>query len=107
MPAPLLIPIAAGATAGITGFIIRALTIFFLVKGVFVVARMMVMLGLAFGIYKWVIEPLVAQAMSTWTGLPGDFKTWLSAFGIIEVVSIMLSAYGLWAAKKLFLQRRG
>lgn len=104
MPLP-LIAVGAGAMAGVTGLIVRALTIFFVAKGAMSVIRIFAMLGIAWGTYQWVIEPLIAEATSRWNGLPADLKTWIGAFGIDVVVSIMLSAYALWGVKKLFLQK--
>lgn len=103
-------PVLAGA-AGV-GFwamlqwaIRRALLWFFIAKGAAVIARLFGALGLAVFTYQFVIEPAVQMVDANVANLPPQLGEWLSALGIFEVMSIIVSGYVLLAAKRVFLGR--
>lgn len=89
-----------GAAAGILA---RVLTWFFLAKGAAIVIRIIVTLGLAFFTYEWVLTPAITMVDQNVNGLPPQMNEWLRALGIFEVISIIVSAYLLWAGKRIFL----
>lgn len=103
MPLPAL-ALPALAAGGLSSIIVKSLTVFFLAKGPAVVIRIFSMLGIAYAAYNFVLQPLISQATSSWQGVPASLKQWIGAFGIDMVASIMISAYGIWALKKLVLQ---
>lgn len=102
-----LAPVAAGAAGGaLAQILVRVLTWVLLAKGAAVVARTMGMLGIAWFTYEWILEPAINMADTHWNAMPEGMRVWLQALGIMEVASIVVSAYLLWGAKKLFLGRR-
>lgn len=101
MPLPAFL--AGGALAGI---LIRALLWFFLAKGAAIVTRIMVTLGLAWATYEFVLDPIVTAIDNNVAALPSDLAVWARAFGFFEVISILISAEVIAAAKRVFLTRR-
>lgn len=89
-----------GAAAGVLG---RVLLWFFLAKGAAIVVRIIATLGLAFFTYEMVLTPAISMIDSSVNGLPPQLNEWLSALGIFEVFSIIVSAYLLLAGKRIFL----
>lgn len=94
-------------SAGLSALLGRLLTWFFMTQLASAVVRMFAMLGIAFATNEWLIGPLVEHVTSAWGAIPAELAVWLSALGINEVVSIMLSAYGILGIKQIFLSRTG
>lgn len=94
-------------SAGFSALLGRILTWFFMTQLASVVVRMFATLGIAFATNEWLIEPLVDHVTNAWGAIPPELALWLSALGINEVVSIMLSAYGILGVKQIFLSRTG
>lgn len=106
MAIPLIAVGAGAAGSALSALVVRILTWFFLAKGAAVVARTFATLGVAWFTYQWIIDPAINMADDAWGSMPAELQTWLRALGIMECASIIVSAYVLWAAKKLFLGRR-
>lgn len=102
-----LIPAGAAIMWGATiaGLLKRVLLWVLIAKGAAVVARTMGVLGIAWFTYEWILDPAINLADGYWSALDADLVAWLRAFGVMEVASIIVSAYVLWGAKKLFLGR--
>lgn len=100
------LPIAAVGLGALLGpALATALRWFFLSYGVATVTRLFVGLGIAWGTYEWILEPAIDLAQSHWAGMPADLVMWLRYLGVMEVASIIVSAYMLWGVKKLFLSK--
>lgn len=102
---PAIPALAGGAALG--AIIQRILVWVLLAKGAAIVARTMGILGIAWFTYEYILEPAINLADTYWAAMPGDLVVWLQAFGVMECASIIVSAYVLWGAKKLFLGKRG
>lgn len=92
-----------GGVAG--GLLARILLWFFLAKGAAIVVRIIATLGLAFFTYEWVLTPVITMVDTNVNGLSPEFNEWMRALGIFEVMSIIVSAYLLLAAKRIFVGR--
>lgn len=107
-----LIPIVLGATgrvavgATLAAVLQRVFLGVLLLKGASIVARTMGVLGLGFLVYEWVLSPALTLADQYWGAMPQQLVAWLRAFGIMEVASIIVSAYAIWAMKRVVLGRR-
>jgi hypothetical protein len=87
--------------AGLGGFmdwLVRAKTALW-------VGKVMSALGLGFVAQKFLYDPLIAQAATYWTAIPAAAAAWVHAFGIDQGVSLVLSAYGIRGASKIFMRR--
>ncbi len=62
-------------------------------------------IGLGFVAQKLVWDPLIEQARQAWVALPVDIAEWIHAFGIDQGISILLSAYGIRGASRIFVRR--
>lgn len=89
--------------APLIALLVRALTVMLAVKGVLFVVRIMGLLGIAFATNEYVLEPLLAQAEAAWNGVPQDIVQWCRAFGVTEVVSMIVTAYTISGAQRVFL----
>jgi hypothetical protein len=94
--------LAAGGIAMVAAQVLRW---FFFAYGAAVVTRIFVTLGIAWGTYEFILQPAISAADSYWGALPGDLTVWLRALGLMEVASIIISAYLLWGLKRLFLRK--
>ena len=63
-------------------------------------------LGIGFGSYYLVLQPLLDWAITKWQSMPGDLASWLHALGIDVAISIILSAYGFKNTAGLILRKR-
>lgn len=63
-------------------------------------------LGIGFGSYYLVLQPLLDWAIAKWQSMPGDLASWLHALGIDVAISIILSAYGFKNTAGLILRKR-
>ena len=96
MPAPILLaPLAAA--------LIRGLMVMISMKAVLWVVKVMGLLGIAFATNEYVVEPLLDLVVAQWNALPPEITQWLRAFGVTEVASMMVSAYTIVAAQRVFL----
>lgn len=100
---PLPVFLAGGALAGI---LTRVLLWFFLAKGAAIVTRIFVTLGLAWATYEYVLDPVINLITTNVNGLPPELAVWVRAFGVFEVISILISAEVIATAKRVFLSKR-
>lgn len=78
----------------------------FLTKAASWVTRTFVGLGVGFGSYALILQPLLDWATAKWMAMPGDIAGWLHAIGIDVAVSILLSAFGFKGTERLIFRRR-
>jgi hypothetical protein len=62
-------------------------------------------LGLGFVAQQYIYEPLIEQAVQAWNLVPAQLAAWVSALGIDVGVSLVLSAYGIRGASRIFMRR--
>lgn len=84
--------------AGFGDWIVRAKT------GLWV-GKVMSALGLGFVAQELIYEPLIEQAQMYWSAIPAGAAAWVHALGIDQGVSLVLSAYGIKGASKIFLRK--
>lgn len=89
--------------APLVALLVKALTIMLAVKGVLFVIRIMGLLGIAFATNELVLEPLIASIETSWGAMPAQITQWMKAFGVTEVASLMVTAYTIAAAQRVFL----
>ena len=70
------------------------------------VTKAFVALGIGFGSYALILQPILDWAISKWQSMPGDIASWLQALGIDVAISIILSAYGFKNTTALILRKR-
>lgn len=86
--------------APLIALLMRALSWLFLTKaGIWCVA-ILGTLGLGLATNEMVIEPLVDQATTAWGALPPEVAVWAKALGVLEFVSLVISAHLVYAATK-------
>lgn len=68
--------------------------------------RLLSAVGLGFAAQKFIYDPLIDYAQQAWNSLPAMVGAWVHALGIDTGVSIILSAYGIKGAERIFIQRR-
>ncbi|WP_407469606.1 DUF2523 family protein [Xanthomonas campestris pv. raphani] len=51
-------------------------------------------------------NPIIEYAQNAWSAVPAGIAAWVHALGIDAGVSIILSAYGIRGAERMFIQRR-
>lgn len=68
--------------------------------------RLLSAVGLGFAAQKFIYDPLITEAQQAWSSVPAIIGAWVNALGIPTGVSIILSAYGIKGAERIFLQRR-
>ena len=78
----------------------------FITKAYRWVIRTFLGLGIGFGSYALILQPILEWAITKWQAMPANIAAWLHALGIDVAVSIILSAYGLKGTERLFLRRR-
>lgn len=98
-------PVIAGGAAVLGPIIAQALRWFFLAYGAATVTRIFVSLGIAWGTYEFVLAPALSLADQYWVAMPAELAPWMRYLGVMEVASIIVSAYALWGLKKLFLRK--
>lgn len=89
--------------APLVAFLVRALSWMFATQAILWVVKVLGLLGLAFATNEYVVEPVITHVTTAWANLPPEFALWGKALGLYEVVSLLLSAYTIMAAKKVFL----
>lgn len=100
MPVPLL-------AAPLAGILVSVLRWLFLAKLASWVTRVLVMLGLGLATNEYLLGPMISHVKNGYAGVPSSVAIWISAFGVDQVASIMLSAYTLIGLKQVFLARSG
>lgn len=68
--------------------------------------RLLSAVGLGFVAQKLIYNPIIEYAQTAWSSIPAGIANWVHAFGIDTGVSIILSAYGIKGAERIFIQRR-
>ncbi|WP_294991040.1 DUF2523 family protein [uncultured Stenotrophomonas sp.] len=68
--------------------------------------RILSAVGLGFAAQHFIYNPLIEYAQNAWSSIPASIANWVHAFGIDSAVSIILSAYGIRGAERIFIQRR-
>ncbi|ATS28050.1 hypothetical protein PK69_10375 [Xanthomonas phaseoli pv. phaseoli] len=68
--------------------------------------RLLSALGLGFAAQHFIYNPIIEYAQNAWSAVPAGIASWVHALGIDAGVSIILSAYGIRGAERIFIQRR-
>lgn len=68
--------------------------------------RLLSAVGLGFAAQHFIYNPIIEYAQSAWSQIPASVANWVHAIGIDTGVSIILSAYGIKGAERIFIQRR-
>ncbi|MBN5028337.1 DUF2523 domain-containing protein [Stenotrophomonas maltophilia] len=68
--------------------------------------RLLSALGLGFAAQHFIYNPIIEYAQTAWSSVPAGIANWVHALGIDAGVSIILSAYGIRGAERIFIQRR-
>lgn len=90
MPIPL---VAGPLLAGVGALLSRLM----MAKAAFWVAKIVAMLGIAFVVDEFAVEPLIDVAINHWNALPSEIGVWIGALGVDDAVSILFSAYTIRA----------
>lgn len=69
------------------------------------VGKVMAALGLGFVAQELIYDPLIEQAQNYWSQIPAGAAAWVHALGIDQGVSLILSAYGIKGASKIFMRK--
>jgi hypothetical protein len=75
------------------------------IKGALWVGKILSALGLGFAAQHFIYDPLIDQAAQAWATIPAGVAAWVHALGIDTCVSLLLSAYGIRGASRIFVQR--
>lgn len=97
MPVPVVL-------APMVALLVRMLAVMVATKAVFWVIKVMGLLGIAFATNEYVLDPLLTQIETQWAALPPEITQWLRAFGITECASMIVAAYTIVAAQRVFLK---
>ncbi|MCU1018035.1 DUF2523 domain-containing protein [Stenotrophomonas geniculata] len=68
--------------------------------------RVMSAVGLGFAAQHFIYNPIIEYAQAAWSSIPASIAAWVHAVGIDAGISIILSAYGIRGAERIFIQRR-
>lgn len=68
--------------------------------------RLLSSIGLGFAAQHFIYNPIIEYAQNAWSSVPAGIAGWVHALGIDAGVSIILSAYGIRGAERIFIQRR-
>lgn len=69
------------------------------------VGKVLSAVGLGFVAQELIYAPLIEQAAGYWNAIPAQLAAWVHAFGIDTGVSLLLSAYGIKGASRIFLRK--
>jgi len=75
-------------------------------KGAIWLGRLLSAVGLGFVAQALIYNPIIEYAQQAWSQIPASIANWVHALGIDTGVSIILSAYGIRGAERIFIQRR-
>lgn len=98
MAVPLLAPLIAGLSGAFARLLATRLGMW--------VTSALAFLGLSFATHSLVLEPFMQTVASGMGGVSGELAQWLGVLKMDRYVSIVLSAYGVGAIKRVFLARR-
>lgn len=93
---------AGAVLAPLVGLLVRAFTFALIAKVGWFILRAFAFLGIALTTYQLLVEPLITNARNAWSGMPAELLAWVGLFGLDKVVTILLSAYGIAAVKRVF-----
>lgn len=71
------------------------------------VGKILSAIGLGFAAEHFIYEPLILQAQQAWGAIPAQLAAWLHALGVDVGLSMVLSAYGIRGASRIFMRRTG
>ncbi|WP_223621037.1 DUF2523 family protein [Lysobacter sp. ESA13C] len=74
-------------------------------KGAIWLGRILSAVGLGFVAQAVIYDPLIQYAQDAWQAIPLGVANWVHAFGIDTGASIILSAYGIKGAERIFIRR--
>lgn len=63
-------------------------------------------LGLNFATNEFLMDPVLDHIRSAQGGLPAAVTAWAGAFGVDQVITIVMSAYVVGLSKRVFLARK-
>lgn len=63
-------------------------------------------LGIVIAATNFAVEPVINLVVSKFGAIPAGMSCWLGTFGVLKAASVLLSAAGLAAGKKLFFARK-
>lgn len=106
MALPLLGIGAYAAGSALSALLVRVLTWVLIAKGAAVVIRVFGTLGIAYFTYDLILEPAINLADNYWAAMPAQLVQWVRAFGVMECASIIVSAYLIAVAQRIFLGKR-
>lgn len=69
------------------------------------VGRVLSALGLGFLAQDLIYEPLIQQAITAWAAVPAEIAKWVHVLGFDTGISLLLSAYGIRGASRIFMYR--
>ena len=98
-------PLPALAAGSLGSVLVRVVQVYLIAKAGQFVLNILAFFGLAWATYEYVVGPAVAQVQSLFTGLPADLIAWLGFFRVDVVATMLLSAYAIVVAKRVFLSR--
>lgn len=75
------------------------------IKGALWCGKILSALGLGFAAQHFIYDPLIEQAAQAWSLVPAQIAAWVHALGIDTGISLLLSAYGIRGASRIFVQR--
>ena len=74
-------------------------------KGAIWFGRLLSAVGLGFAAQAFIYDPIIQYAQNAWQAIPASIAAWVNALGIDTAVSIILSAYGIRGAERIFVRR--
>lgn len=69
------------------------------------VGKILTALGLGLVADKFIYDPLIQQAQQYWSAVPAAAAVWVHALGMDTAVSLVLSAYGIKNASRIFIRK--
>lgn len=63
-------------------------------------------LGIVIATTHFAVEPIVNLVVAKFSVIPSGMGCWLGVFGVLKAASVLLSAAGLSAGKKLFFSKK-
>lgn len=101
MPLPL---IAAGA---LEALLVRVVGWVLVAKLGAAVLRVFTFLGVAWATNEYIVAPATAQILQLWGGIPAELQAWIGFFRLDIMASMLMSAYTIVGARKVFLAKAG
>lgn len=95
-------PMLVAMLAAIGPWILR----FFASNAVRAFAWFLARLGIVIATTHLVSEPVINLVVSKFALIPSEMSCWLGTFGILKAASVLLSAAGLSAGKRMFFAKK-